>query len=197
MIYYLPTRYSTPKWQARIVQPDNHFRFIDEQVVSSLWELKSALHSISDEVLSAHVSQDKNDVADWVEHVILDTDLTKALRKHTNRWGLIVALERQMMRTLNLPPYVAKRWLSPSPSQINFNSGESAFSLEELASVLEQISDETVEYHQERVPNDISQWVLFNIGDFQLSDLLEEASNRSQMHRFTVDHIAMLKDALD
>jgi hypothetical protein len=196
MIYFIPQRYTTPKWQAQVVALDKHFHFHEGPSAASLMELKNALNSIPDTVLEQHVNQEKNDIADWVQFVIRDVDLATALRKQTHRWGLIVALERQMMRTLNLPPYVAKRWLDPGNSPLMLTSGERVSSLEELSSVLESVSDETIDYHLERIPNDIAQWVLLDVGDYQLAEILEEASNRSQMQRFISDHIAMLKDAM-
>lgn len=196
MIYFPPQRYSTPKWQAKVVALEKHFHFHEGPSVASLIELKAALNSVPDTVLKNHVNQEKHDIADWVQFVIGDVDLSSSLRKHTHRWGLIVALERQMMRTLNLPHYVAKRWLNPGSSPLKFISGESVSGLEELSSVLETVSDETIDYHLERVPNDVSQWVLLDIGDNQLAEMLEEASNRSQMQRFVADHVSMLKEAM-
>ena len=99
-----------------------------------------------------------------------------------------------MMRTLNLPQNVAKRWLSPTASKLTFSSGETASSLEELGSVLDRVSDETVDFHLERSPNDISQWIMLEVGDYILAEIVDEASNRAQMLRFLEDHLAMLKD---
>jgi hypothetical protein len=197
MICYPSHRYFTPKWQARIIPDDKKFHFYLGPTVSSLFELKQALTMVDDASFTAHVNSEKNDIANWVEFVINDHDLATVLRPQTHRWGLIVALERQMMRTLNLPPYVAQRWLSKASNSLTFVSQEMVDSLDSLASVLEKTSDNTVEYHLQRVPNDISQWVLSNIGDYLLAELLEEASNRTQMHQFVSDHLVMLKDAAD
>lgn len=192
---HIPHVYTTPKWQARVIPLDKHFYFADSTAVSNLWELKQALNFVSDETLSHHTSSDKHDIADWVEHVIGDPQLASALRKSTHRWGLIVALERQLMRTLNLPPYVASRWLSPAKSTLFLASGEQANTLEDLADILKSTSDETISFHLERYPNDIAQWVMLDIGDYDLAELLTESSNRLQMHRFVADHVDMLKEA--
>ena len=139
---------------------------------------KSHWKNLPTRIMFCHISSPKeiSSCLIEVEFVILDKDLARTLRKQSHRWGLIVSLERQMMRTLNLPVYVAKRWLDSASSPLQFTSGEIVNSLKELASILEQVSDETINYHLERVPNDIAQWVHYNIGDYLLSELLEEAS---------------------
>lgn len=118
------------------------------------------------------------------------------MRKTTHRWGLIVALERQMMRTLNLPRYVAQRWLNKADLPFYFVDGKSCASLEELQNSLEQISDQTFAFHLEREPNDIAKWVDDIIGDYTIASILAEAVNRQQMITFISDHLVMLHEAL-
>lgn len=195
MIFHPPHRYQSPKWQAPIILDNLKFHFKQGPTVSNLFQLKNALTVVSDSTLYFHVNNDKHDIADWIEHVVGDQALANSLKKQTHRWGLLVHLERQMMRTLNLPFYVAKRWLGPASSELKLISKESATNLKDLSKVLKKTSDETIDFHLERVPNDISQWVLHSTGDYLLSDILVESSNRSQMQRFVSDHISMLKDA--
>jgi len=109
---------------------------------------------------------------------------------------MIVALERQMMRTLNLPHNVAQRWLGTVEWAFHFKDGFKAESLASLKKALETVSDETVEFHLERDPNDVSKWVNDIIGDYQLSEILVEATNRQQMLSYVTDHIEMLEHAL-
>jgi len=102
-----------------------------------------------------------------------------------------------MMRTLNLPDYVARNWLEGAYKEFSLSNGESVKGLEDLAGVLGAVSDEAVKFHLERVPNDIARWVLEVVGDYLLAELIEESSNRGQMQRFVSDHVEMLKEAAE
>lgn len=192
----IPNRYLTPKWQAYVTPSDKGFSFPNGISCRSLWELKQALLSLPEDLILHHLDN-RNDFADWVENVVGDFDLAEEMRKYQHRWGLIVAMERQLMRSVSLPDYVAKRWLSKAYAPFTFVSGENVSSLEELASVLLKVSDDVVSFHSERNPNDISVWVADVIGDYELADMLEDASSRSQMQRFVEDHIAELKEAAE
>lgn len=191
----IAARYLAPKWQAYVTPSEKGFVFANGLRVLSLWELKRALLELPEDLVLAHVSDGKNHVADWVENVVGDKELGEELRKQSHRWGMIVALERQMMRTLNLPDYVAARWLAKTEQPFTFASGEKVYDLEKLAEVLADVSEEVVAFHKERRPNDIAVWVGDMVGDFELAALLEEASGRWQMQRFVEDHVAMLKEA--
>ncbi len=50
-------------------------------VLSDLIELRDVLKEIRDEVYAHHVDGQKNDFADWVENVLAEPELAKALRK--------------------------------------------------------------------------------------------------------------------
>ncbi len=188
-------RYESPKWQAYVTPEASGFAFESGFFVTSLYELKQALLNLPEDEITLHIKKDDNHLASWVENVVGDTDLANALRSYDHRWGMVVALERQMMRTLNLPAYVAKRWLKEVALPFVFVSGESVNSLESLSATLEAVSDAAVEFHLERTPNDISKWVQDIIGDYELAELIQEGSNRAQIARFVSDHLAMLKDA--
>lgn len=188
-------RYESPKWQAYVTPESKGFAFESGFFVTSLYELKQALLNLPEDEIALHIQKDDNHIATWVEDMIGDKNLAEALRSYDHRWGMVVALERQMMRTLNLPAYVAARWLQPVELEFVFVSGEKITSLEELANTLEAVSDAAVEFHMERVPNDISKWVADVIGDYELAELIQEGSNRAQIARFVSDHLAMLKDA--
>jgi len=157
--------------------------------------MKQALLNLPEEVINHHLRDGENDIANWVESVVEDRELAQEFRKYQHRWGLIVALERQMMRTLELPAYVAARWLLEGDSEFVFVSGEKVRSVYELKETLTKVSDETIAFHCERHPNDVAVWVADVIGDYELADLLEEAVNRTQMQRFVEDHVVMLEDA--
>ena len=52
----------------------------DGQILSNLSDLSFAIGSMDDEVFLHHVTQEKNDFADWVEHVLQDQECAQALR---------------------------------------------------------------------------------------------------------------------
>lgn len=191
----VPARYLAPKWQAYVTPSDLAFRFNDGTQVESLWQLKQALLRLPEDVILHHVSSERNDIAEWVKAVIGDEELATELSKYNHRWGLIVALERQLMRTVNIPEYLAERWLRTVDSSFTFSDGTTASSLHDLQDALGKVDDGTVAFHQERNPNDISVWVSDVIGDYELGELLNEANSRVQMQRFVTDHIEMLRDA--
>lgn len=192
----IPSRYITPKWQAR-VPSSKAFVFANGISASSLWELKQALLALEEDVITHHFRDESHDIANWVQFVIGDGELAEELKQYKHRWGLIVALERHLMRTLSLPHYLAQRWLSKADAPFTFQSGETVYSLEELRDTLEKVSDETVAFHRERVPNDIAAWVNDVIGDYELADLIQESSSRIQMQRFVSDHLEMLREAAE
>lgn len=196
MIFTSAQRYLTPKWQARVTPRSKCFRFNNGVTVSNLWELKQALRIVREDIIAEHVNKDNNDIADWIENIVKDKELADSMRTNTNRWALIVALERAMMRTINLPNYVAARWLEKVELPFYFQDGKNADSLESLKDCLEKTDDRVIEFHLEREPNDIAKWVNDIIGDYQLAEILTESTNRQQMLTFISDHIEMLNDAL-
>jgi len=194
-MFHPGNRYLSAKWQARVIPSSSAFAFNNGVLVNNLWELKQALRIVREDIIAEHVHEGKNDIADWVEHKVGDKDLADQLRTTTVRWGLIVALERQMMRTVNLPFYVALRWLQSTPYEFLFQDGKKANSLEQLKDCLDKVDDAVIAFHLERDPNDIAKWVNDVIGDYQLASVLAESTNRLQMLTFVEDHLQMLKDA--
>jgi hypothetical protein len=53
----------------------------DGQIFSNLADLSFAIGSMDEEVFLHHVSNERNDFADWVEHVLEDAECANALRK--------------------------------------------------------------------------------------------------------------------
>lgn len=191
----IPARYLAPKWQAYVTPKDKYFVFTDGTSVGSLWALKQVLLRLPEDIIAHHIREDGHDIASWVANAVGDKELAAELEKYNHRWGLIVSLERQLMRTLNLPQYLAERWLAPVSMPFTFVSGQKVSSLYELRDALGEVNDDTVAFHQERDPNDISVWVSDIVGDYELGDLLDEAASRIQMQRFVSDHIEMLQEA--
>ena len=196
MITYIPRRYSQPKWQAKITEPEKQFRLSNGLTIASLFELKQALISIPENIIKSHSEEDHH-IANWIEHVIKDTDLADQMKNQHHRWGMIVTLERQQMRTLNLPPHVANYWLRQVDNPFTFVNGDTANSIAQLASVLGKIDDESIDFHLEREPNDIAIWIENVLGDYELSELVEESSNRAQMLHFVEDHLVKLRESAE
>lgn len=57
------------------------FWVTDGKVLSNLVELKEALAAMSEDVFAYHVSKERNDFAEWIEHVLGDAELATAFRK--------------------------------------------------------------------------------------------------------------------
>ena len=60
---------------------DKCFWTTDGQILKNLDELQMAFGTMGDEVFLHHVTKEKNDFADWVEHVLADAECASALRK--------------------------------------------------------------------------------------------------------------------
>lgn len=189
------TQYLAPKWRAYVTPHDLGFDFGNGVVVGSMWDLKSALLTLEDSLINSHIQMGSNHIATWVRQIVGDFRLADSMIETDQRWGMVVALERQMMRTLNLPDYVANRWLKKSSSGFHFESGEEIFSLHELQAIFPSIAETTLSAHYERYPNDLSSWLSNVVGDYYLSDALEEACHKDQIQAIIEDHLAMLTDA--
>lgn len=57
------------------------FWVVNGTVLSNLVELKDALDAMSEEVFAHHVTKEKNDFAEWIEHVLDDAELATKVRK--------------------------------------------------------------------------------------------------------------------
>lgn len=53
-------------------------------ILSNLVDLRNALQDMSGDVYAHHVTKEKNDFADWIEHVLADGELAAVLRKAKN-----------------------------------------------------------------------------------------------------------------
>lgn len=75
------TSKKTPDFKALVCAYDGEcFWSRDGQILSNLSDLSFAIGSMDDEVFLHHVTQEKNDFADWVEHVLQDQECAQALR---------------------------------------------------------------------------------------------------------------------
>ncbi len=53
----------------------------DGSILANLVELRDALKTMSADVFAHHVNKQKNDFADWIEHVLGDRELAVEFRK--------------------------------------------------------------------------------------------------------------------
>lgn len=195
MLYdHLNNQYQTPKWQARVLAPEHHFKWGNNQSVSNLWELKQALKSVEEDVFRGFVT-DQNHIARWVDAVVNYRELAHAIESQKTRWGMIVTLERQMMRTMELPHFVAVRWLGRSINPFVLRDGRQIWSVYELRDALNTTSEGVLEEHLEKVPNDFSLWVRESLGNFVLADILNEAKSVVEGRMVLSDHIGLLEEA--
>jgi len=65
-------------------------------IVRSLPDLVEALKTMSDEQYSYHVNDDKNDFSRWIEDVLGDKTLAKALMKYKTRTGTLKAVSARL-----------------------------------------------------------------------------------------------------
>lgn len=60
---------------------DQCFWVTDGTVIANLCELSEALDAMSEDIFGYHVTKEKNDFADWIEHVLEDAELATKIRK--------------------------------------------------------------------------------------------------------------------
>ncbi len=81
---------------------EHRFWLITGSSISSLKELYKSFDSMSDEVFSHHVRQDRNDFADWVKNIYHDHALAAKLETTTTRRGARRMLEEHIDNILKL-----------------------------------------------------------------------------------------------
>ena len=73
--------------------PDKWFYFAHGRKAASIEELKDAFESMEDAEFRHHVSNEKNDFANWVEGVFGEKELAKNLREVADREGSLILIE--------------------------------------------------------------------------------------------------------
>ena len=68
----------------------------DGVILSNLIELRDALERMTHEVYTYHVTKEKNDFADWIEAVLNDHELAKALRRSQKQKAASVTVTRRL-----------------------------------------------------------------------------------------------------
>jgi len=70
----------------------------DGKVVSNLQELQECLKGMSDDEFSHHVTQQKNDFAEWIHHTLADDNFAMKVRAAQNKTDLVLTLNEKLMR---------------------------------------------------------------------------------------------------
>jgi len=83
--------------RALVCAPGEHcFWTTDGQVLEDLNQLQLAFGSMDDEVFLHHVTKEKNDFADWVEHVLEDAACAADLRRSKKPSSARTAIVRHL-----------------------------------------------------------------------------------------------------
>lgn len=80
----------------REVEPEKAFIFHNGHVVRSLEELSRTIKDISEDVFKHHVTEDRNDFGNWIEHVLKDTTLATAVRQANDRKLIIGIIDHRI-----------------------------------------------------------------------------------------------------
>jgi len=90
--------------------PEELFITADGRAIRTLWEMLDFIKTSRDEAFSHHVNERRNDIAAWVEDIVLDYELSNRIRKAKTREEMhnllssrIRSLERLSMPRKNAP----------------------------------------------------------------------------------------------
>jgi len=83
------------------VTPDKYFVLCDGRKIKSGKELADILQLINDDMFKYHVTDTKNDFANWINDIFGEQELAKKLRTVRNRMETSIELYRYMFDKLN------------------------------------------------------------------------------------------------
>lgn len=111
MVKYL-TSTDAKKFLSR-VPASKSFRIEGGKDIYDLKGLADALDEISDSSYRHHVSGTRNDFANWVEDVMGDDDLARALRSASNRRSMLHAVQRRIgfLETIMTEPRISTSFM--------------------------------------------------------------------------------------
>ncbi len=75
------------------VHPDYHFYLSDGTAIKSVAGLKSALEKMDDRVFSEHVTDDRNDFADWIRVVLKNDQVADRIAQEKTKGGIRTVLD--------------------------------------------------------------------------------------------------------
>ena len=74
----------------------------EEKTLWSLDDLSEAINLIDQDTFSKHVNEEKNDFANWVQHVFVEEELADQLRKFPTPLRMMVSIEK-FLRASSVP----------------------------------------------------------------------------------------------
>jgi hypothetical protein len=88
------------------IQDKRHYEVSEEKAfvlstgepIRTLDELSEAINFIEPEIFRAHVNEQKNDFANWVDHVFGEEELAQQLREFPTPLRMMVAIEKFLRR---------------------------------------------------------------------------------------------------
>ena len=84
--------FSVPKGQEFVL--DNPDLPLEERTLTTLDELSEAINLIDPDTFRHHVNEEKNDFANWVQHVFGEEELANQLRKYPTPLRMMVSIEK-------------------------------------------------------------------------------------------------------
>lgn len=78
------------------VAQEQRFWVNDGQVLKNLSELLPALRKMSKETFLHHVNAEKNDFANWLEHVYCEKEIAKEVRQTRSKTALMRAIQAHL-----------------------------------------------------------------------------------------------------
>lgn len=76
--------------------PEELFIASDGRIIRNLWELLDFVKSAKEEAFAHHVNEFRNDIAAWVEDIVLDTELSDRIRHTTNQAEMHKLIEKRL-----------------------------------------------------------------------------------------------------
>jgi hypothetical protein len=97
------TKKKTAKSISKIVKDapaEHYFILANGQPIKNVKELADALEHLADDVFNHHVTHDKNDFANWIQHIFEDTELAKELAGTKDKHHTRIVLYKHIVRKL-------------------------------------------------------------------------------------------------
>jgi len=85
---------------SQIKNPDQAFKTLDGKELKSILELVHELDTMADQVFYHHVTQERNDFANWVQDVFDEVELAKQLVQEKSKERTHIILLKHIVRKL-------------------------------------------------------------------------------------------------
>jgi len=173
-----------------ITDESNHFHAKDGTKLANLFDLYVFLKNCDDETFRHHVDGSNNDIANWINNVIMDlalaSDLNNCIRKQPmqhrliNRINFLVANSTRKLSG----PQKAYELLDPvtAPEEVFVASdGRTLTNLWELYHFLDTTDQESFQAHVSEGKNDIANWLDEAVLDWELADRIRDVKDKNLM----------------